>query len=118
MARDLTPGRIGLRTAIKLGIPSTIAMMLMNTIARKEDACNFSSMTKKTIPAEARPRVRSKTHRKTVACFREMLPQQQDVATVQHLRNLGSGVSRELLKFLSSSGCAPGPWSIGVKPCV
>ena len=111
--RSLTPGRIGLSTEIRLGIASTMAMMLTKTMAKKEDGSNFSSITMKTIPAEARPSVRSKTQMKTVACLRLTHPQQQEVATLKHFRNLGSGPEREPPKSFASLSGMPGPWSIG-----
>ena len=91
IAFDLTPGRIGFRTATRLGMASVIATMLTKTIARKDEASSLSSMTMKTMPAEASPKVRSKTQMNTVECLSEAHPKQQAVAILQQLRNLGSG---------------------------
>ena len=113
MARDFTPGRIGLSTATRLGMAITMAMILTHTIARKEDASNFSSITMKTIPAEAKPKVKSKTHNKTVECLSETQPQQQEFATLKHLKNFGSGDCLEIPNSFASSMGIPGPWSIG-----
>ena len=116
MARDLTPGRIGLRTAMRLGMASPIAMMLTTTIARKDDGSSFSSMTINTIPAEASPNVRSKTHMNTVECLSETQPQQQEVARLKHFKNLVSAVDLEATTW-SSTGM-PGPGSIGESSAV
>ena len=114
MDLSLTPGRIGLSTATRLGIASIMAIILTTTIAKKEEGSNFSSMTIKTIPAEARPRVRSKTQMKTVACFKLTQPQQHDVAMFRQRRNLGSGPDREPPpKSFTSLSAMPGPCSIG-----
>lgn len=104
MARDLTPGRIGFNTDTRLGIARAMAIILTTTIARNDDASSLSSITMKTIPADARPRVRSKTHVNTVECLRDIHPQQHDVAILQQLRKFGSGVWRETPYFSSSIG--------------
>ena len=114
MARDLMPGRMGLSTAIRLGMAKIMAMIFTTTIARKEEGSSFSSMTMKTMPAEASPSVRSKTHRKTVECLRDTQPQQHDVATLKQFRNFGSGAKREEMKSLLISGAKFGTTSAGV----
>lgn len=81
--RDLTPGRIGFSTVTKLKILSSAAMTFTDTTTRKVEGSKSPSMTIKTIPAEARPSVMSKTHKITVECFRDIHPQQQDVATLK-----------------------------------
>lgn len=61
----------------------TMARMFTKTIARKEDASSYSSITIKTIPALASPSVRSNTHKKTKACLSETSPQQHEFATLK-----------------------------------
>ena len=112
--RSFTPGKIGLSTATKLGMARIIAMIFTTTIAKKEDGCSFSSITMKTIPAEANPKVRSKTHKNTVACLRLTQPQQHDVAMRKQFRNLGSGAEREPPNSFPLYSGMPGPCSIGV----
>ena len=58
-------------------------MTFTDTTTRKVEGSKSPSMTIKTIPAEARPSVMSKTHKITVECFRDIHPQQQDVATLK-----------------------------------
>lgn len=112
MDLDLTPGKMGLRTAIRLGIARHNARMLTHTMAKNEDASSFSSRTMNTIPADERPNVKSNTVRQTTACLSEMHPQQHDVALLKHLRNLVSGLLIPA-SVLAWSSKGTGPWSIG-----
>ena len=119
MKVDFLPGRIGLSTLMRLGIARIIAKILTQTMARKEEASSFSSMTIKTIPELARPKVRSNTHRMTSACLSETQPQQHEFATLIHLRKFGSSAFFWASSSLaSSSSLITGAGLIGENSCV